>query len=272
MYEQISDLAGLCKTPARFWVCVKGHGTATLPVERIKSDEATATTVYRKGDQRFFELWSRFYKIPDGELHHIDGDDDINLSAMTDEQVIGYIKYENHMTNVEWAKRNGAGDDDEQVHMDEPFVVRFSEQGAKMQVNGATIIKDWYHKAYPIDPCWEDMHESHNFMDLYNCLNDGEEVYDCLFNGTGMDSLIRKRCFQQLAELMHCEYGVVYDQWLHGGEIRKERIAEAVRNCTAILNRDGYGHAYCKREKVWTNCEKLGRCTLDCGGPYGEEE
>ena len=222
MYEQIEDLTGLCKTSARFWVCVKGHGSATLPVERGTSNEATPATVYRKGNQRFFELWDRFYKVPDDELHHMDGDD----TAM----------------------------------------------GAKMQVNGATIIKDWYHETYPTDPCWEDMHDENNFLDLYNCLNNGNEVYYCLFNGTGMDSLVRERCFQQLAELMHCEYGVVYDQWLHGAEIRKERIAEAVRNCMAILNRDGCGHVYCKCEKVWTNCEKLGYCTLDCGGPYGEEE
>ena len=192
MYEQIEDLTGLCKTSARFWVCVKGHGSATLPVERGKSNEATPATVYRKGNQRFFELWSRFYKIPVGELHHIDGDDDINLSAMTDEQVIGYIKYTNYLTDIEWiadyAKRQGVSELEaarevweyrksihngvdtydgiicgwdvikgEQLHMDEPFVVRFSEQGAKMQVNGTTIIKEWYHKTYPTDPCWEDI-------------------------------------------------------------------------------------------------------------------
>ena len=70
-----------------------------------------------------------------------------------------------------------------------------------------TIVKEWYHKAYPTDDEWKSL-ETFTFMDLFNLLDNN---YGPDFG----DSILRGRIFQELAYVMDADYNYVYDQWLN---------------------------------------------------------
>lgn len=80
---------------------------------------------------------------------------------------------------------------------------------------GNRKVKDWYVKKYPTDTLGLDIDPEVTFNNLIVCLDFGEDVYDCL--GVG-DSIIRERCFAELARLMKVDYDYIYDLWLsdHG--------------------------------------------------------
>ena len=81
-----------------------------------------------------------------------------------------------------------------------------------MQVTGETRLKDWYHEHYEDDPIWEDMDDDATFIGLFHALDRHEDVYD--YVGGDADSVVRERLFHQLADMLGCDYDVVYYQWL----------------------------------------------------------
>ena len=70
-----------------------------------------------------------------------------------------------------------------------------------------TIVKEWYHNAYPTDDEWKSL-ETFTFMDLFNLLDNN---YAPDFG----DSILRERIFQELAYVMDADYNYVYDQWIN---------------------------------------------------------
>lgn len=74
-------------------------------------------------------------------------------------------------------------------------------------------IKQWYCATYPTDDLGLELPDNITFGDLFRTLDHGGSVYRLL--GNGADSLIRERCFERLSEIMDCDYGYIYDQWLH---------------------------------------------------------
>ncbi len=77
----------------------------------------------------------------------------------------------------------------------------------KIKATAETVVRTWYHKAYPTDDEWKSL-ETFTFMDLFNLLDNN---YAPDFG----DSILRERIFQELAEVMDADYNYVYDQWIN---------------------------------------------------------
>ena len=74
-----------------------------------------------------------------------------------------------------------------------------------------TKIKEWYVKEYPNDEVGATLDEEATFQDLFDALDNYEDVYEVL--GGESDSIVRERCFSKLAEIMEVDYTYIYDQW-----------------------------------------------------------
>jgi len=75
-------------------------------------------------------------------------------------------------------------------------------------------IKEWYTKEYPTDELGLEISEIATFEGLFETLDSYKDVYDYL--GDTIDSVIRERCFSELARIMKVDYSEVYSQWLLG--------------------------------------------------------
>jgi hypothetical protein len=76
-------------------------------------------------------------------------------------------------------------------------------------------IKNWYLKAYPNDDMGQDLSPGVTFRDLFEALDNYQDVYVTLFgDDMGGDSLIRERIFNKLADIMEVPYQEIYDQWI----------------------------------------------------------
>ena len=85
----------------------------------------------------------------------------------------------------------------------------------KRIINGKSRVRSWYIWRYPTDELGEDINWSITFYDVFECLKLGGNVYRLLGVEDSIDSIVRERVFEQLSELMHCEYDYIYQQWLH---------------------------------------------------------
>lgn len=72
-------------------------------------------------------------------------------------------------------------------------------------------IREWYLTTYS-DKLGVEINRGVTFKDLFECLDSHEDVYELL--GDGIDTVIRERCFEKLAEIMGVPYSEIYDQWL----------------------------------------------------------
>lgn len=77
-------------------------------------------------------------------------------------------------------------------------------------------IKPWYCTNYPTDDLGQYIPNEITFGDLFNVLDHGGSVYALL--GGAADSIVRERCFNRLSEIIDCDYGYIYDQWLQSCE------------------------------------------------------
>ena len=75
-------------------------------------------------------------------------------------------------------------------------------------------IREWYTSTYPTDDEGVKIASSATFLGLLDCINQKSEVYDYL---GAYDSIIRERCFKELAARLYVSYEVIYNTWLHGG-------------------------------------------------------
>ena len=90
-----------------------------------------------------------------------------------------------------------------------------------MNTNMRIKIKNWYIEKYPKDKLGQEINPNVTFEDLFEALDTYKDVYEVL--GGNIDSLIRKRCFEKLAEIMDVPYDYMYDQWmLWWGWLNKE--------------------------------------------------
>lgn len=72
-------------------------------------------------------------------------------------------------------------------------------------------LRDWYVKKFPDDEIGKEIDPVADFDGLFETLDNYRDVYEYI--GVG-DSIIRERLFSRLAEIMECDYEVVYEQWL----------------------------------------------------------
>lgn len=73
-------------------------------------------------------------------------------------------------------------------------------------------IKQWYTEHFPSDELGMEIGEHATFGGLMRVLDKGGDVYEYL--GVS-DSLVRERCFVELAVLYGIDYTDVYNKWLN---------------------------------------------------------
>lgn len=74
-----------------------------------------------------------------------------------------------------------------------------------------TNIKKWYLENYSSDELGQEIDEKATFYDLFYTLDREKDIYELLGD---IDSIIRERVFEKLAEIMDCSYNYIYEQWL----------------------------------------------------------
>ena len=75
-----------------------------------------------------------------------------------------------------------------------------------------TNVKEWYCEEYESDELGVEINPNLTFADFYEGLKLGKEVYGLL--GV-IDSIVRERVFDKLADILGVTYDFVFDLWLH---------------------------------------------------------
>ena len=75
-----------------------------------------------------------------------------------------------------------------------------------------TYVKDDYVQDYPTDDLGKEINENLNYLQLFNGLLNGEDIYEMM---DIEDSLIRERVLERLAYLMGIDYQIIYYLWLN---------------------------------------------------------
>jgi hypothetical protein len=73
-------------------------------------------------------------------------------------------------------------------------------------------IREFYLQNFPTDELGVEINEKATFVGLITELFGGHDVYDYI--GV-VDSIIRERCFEELAKQLNKPYDFVYDMWLN---------------------------------------------------------
>ena len=73
-------------------------------------------------------------------------------------------------------------------------------------------IKEFYLNTYPTDELGAEINEKATFVGLVTELFGGSDIYEYI--GVG-DSIIRERCFEELAKQLNKPYDFVYNLWLN---------------------------------------------------------
>ena len=79
------------------------------------------------------------------------------------------------------------------------------------EFGGQSLVKDYYRAKFPWDDIVEDINPGITFQDVYEGLEVGTEIYALL---GAVDSIVRERVFDALADLMECSYDHIYYKWL----------------------------------------------------------
>lgn len=73
-------------------------------------------------------------------------------------------------------------------------------------------VNEDYVTVFPTDDLGKKINKDLNFLDLFNGMLEGKDIYDML---DVSDSLIRERVFERLAYLMGIDYQIIYYLWLN---------------------------------------------------------
>lgn len=73
-------------------------------------------------------------------------------------------------------------------------------------------VNEDYVTDFPTDDLGKKINKDLNFLDLFNGMLEGKDIYDML---NVSDSLIRERVFERLAYLMGIDYQIIYYLWLN---------------------------------------------------------
>ena len=92
-------------------------------------------------------------------------------------------------------------------------IVKFKQDFAEGGLN--TRIRTWYMKTFPQDERGQYIDLYNTFADLWNALQNKENVYNVIGEG---DSLIRERLFDKLSQLKGVKYMDVYNLWLESDD------------------------------------------------------
>jgi hypothetical protein len=73
-------------------------------------------------------------------------------------------------------------------------------------------IKEFYLNTYPTDELGVEINENATFVGLLNELYIGGDAYEYI---DVCDSIVRERCFEELAKQLNKPYDYVYKLWLN---------------------------------------------------------
>ena len=97
-----NDDTKLYMTPAKFWCGVDGPAATEQIRRRNSVNNFVAAPVYRDCNGNLYAMCGGVHLIPEDEYIHIQGDYNVNLSAMSPEQQAEYNKYINYHVDVAW--------------------------------------------------------------------------------------------------------------------------------------------------------------------------
>lgn len=80
-----------------------------------------------------------------------------------------------------------------------------------METKAQEKIKTWYNTTYN-DDLGQEIKDDVTFYGLFETLDRHNDVYEYL--GENIDSIVRERVFEKLAEIMEVDYNYIYEQWL----------------------------------------------------------
>lgn len=80
-----------------------------------------------------------------------------------------------------------------------------------METKAQEKIKTWYNTTYN-DDLGQEIKDDVTFYGLFETLDRHKDVYEYL--GENIDSIVRERVFEKLAEIMEVDYNYIYEQWL----------------------------------------------------------
>lgn len=80
-------------------------------------------------------------------------------------------------------------------------------------INENSNVREWYLSEYTEDEEGKNIKENITFYDVFYALDRYKDIYETIGD---VDSIVRERIFQKLAEIMGVDYDYVYEQWLKG--------------------------------------------------------
>lgn len=131
-----------------------------------------------------------------------------------------------------------------------------------------TNVRDWYKKEYPTDDYAEDIKANITFEDIIALLlsDDNYEGSEEFYSVVGdVDSVIRERIFDKLADLYKVSYDTIYDAWL-GNKEQLEIELDANKHRFEALKRHKL-NKYSKQVQRRID-EKFNGMTIGLGGVY----
>lgn len=80
-------------------------------------------------------------------------------------------------------------------------------------INENSNVREWYLSEYTEDEEGKNIKENITFYEVFYALDRYKDIYETIGD---VDSIVRERIFQKLAEIMGVDYDYVYEQWLKG--------------------------------------------------------
>ena len=72
-------------------------------------------------------------------------------------------------------------------------------------------IRQFYLNEFPADELGQDINPNATMFGLIEVMSGGRDIYEYLAVD---DSLIRERVFEQLADMLYCDYEDIYGMWM----------------------------------------------------------
>jgi antirestriction protein len=118
-----------------------------------------------------------------------------------------------HVVNLDKGNRYEGGGGVEDKKTTPSHIVKLKQDFAEGGLN--TRMRTWYMKTFPKDDRGQYMDLYNTFEDLWNALQNKQNVYNVIGEG---DSIIRERLFDKLSQIKGVKYMDVYNLWLESDD------------------------------------------------------
>ena len=216
----------------------------TMRGAKIKMDKLWSTGKYEKLGTTTSKDWEKNYApyqyAKGGMTQHglRVGDKIIGSVDSRDEIWIIDNKRNAHVVNLDKGNRYEGGGGVEGKKTTPSHIVKFWQDFAQGGLN--TRMRTWYMKTFPKDDRGQYMDLYNTFEDLWNALQNKQNVYNVIGEG---DSIIRERLFDKLSQLKGVKYMDVYNLWLESDD---DDYAQGggINSTYALVFKDNDGKEY----------------------------